>query len=362
MRVPPKLVEINKEVEQGKTPSETVRSFLYWFLAERRGWRVVRQIRAALDSLGLKTVPDFEYAYIGQSVRFVRAEPVQSLDQTAPSDRSTQVESSDPLVDSSGFSTGNEGPVVSHPSDPTYRIGKLPAANRKPVSVKPDTPIQEAISIMLINDFSQLPVMTTEREVKGLFSWKSLATQSFLGEEGKKVADCMDPQFELSTEASIFSAVRIIADAECVLVRDSTRLIVGLVTTFDLALQFGQLGEPFLLLGEIENHVRNLMDGKFTSQQLTEARDPSDSNRTVEDVADLTFGEYVRFLEKPEQWTRLRGNVDRPVFTRSLAEIGVIRNDVMHFDPDGISNDDIDKLRSFAQFLGRLQGAPKASR
>ena len=49
--------------------------------------------------------------------------------------------------------------------DPTYWIGKLEAANHALVSVKPDAQLSEAITMMLSHDYSQLPVMTNERDV-----------------------------------------------------------------------------------------------------------------------------------------------------------------------------------------------------
>lgn len=56
----------------------------------------------------------------------------------------------------------------SHPAyaDPTYRIGKLASATRRPLSVSPDAKLDEVVTHMLTNDFSQLPVMTSRREVK----------------------------------------------------------------------------------------------------------------------------------------------------------------------------------------------------
>lgn len=353
MRVPEKLKEINSEVEAGKKPSETVRSFLWWFLAQRRGWRVVRDIRGALASLKLKTIPDFEYAYIDQRVSFVRVVPED--ESATETEGVAEDEQQETTTTGSGAEVHPEEPSVSALNDPTYRIGKLPAANKKPLSVKPDSLIREAITLMIRSDFSQLPVMTTDREVKGMFSWKSLASRTSLGRCGERVSDFMDPHTELSSETSIFAAVQVIAEAECALIRDQTRLIAGLITTYDLALQFGQLGEPFLLLGEIENHVRNLIEGKFTLEQLVEVRDPSDSERAVESVSDLTFGEYVRLLEKPERWDGLDLEMDRAVFTHDLTEIRRIRNDVMHFDPDGISGDDLNTLRTFSRFLARVQ-------
>jgi hypothetical protein len=60
-----KLQEIAAQLKKGiAPPKETVRAFLLWFGWERRGYRVVRAIRATLKKYCLVTVPDFEYAYI----------------------------------------------------------------------------------------------------------------------------------------------------------------------------------------------------------------------------------------------------------------------------------------------------------
>ena len=54
-------------------------------------------------------------------------------------------------------------------------IGNLPAASKKVCSVAPDATFEEAITLMLIEDYSQLAVMTGPRQLKGAVSWKSLA-------------------------------------------------------------------------------------------------------------------------------------------------------------------------------------------
>ena len=81
---------------------------------------------------------------------------------------------------------------------------------------------------------------------------------------------------------------------------------------------------------------------------------PADGGREVSNMSDLTLGEYVRLLQNPDRWAQLNLEVDRATFTKDLEEICTIRNDVMHFDPDGIGQGDLDKLRTFAQFLQRL--------
>src|SRR5207237_7973893 len=131
----------------------------------------------------------------------------------------------------------------------------------------------------------------------------------------KKVRECIEAADRIRSDASLFEAIQQIVEHECVLVRDATRKLTGIVTTADLSLQFAQLGEPFLLLGQIENHVRNLIANKFTKAELAGVRDPADSGREIEDVSDLTFGEYTRLLENPKRWETFAIQIDRKTFT-----------------------------------------------
>ena len=66
---------------------------------------------------------------------------------------------------------------------PTIRIEILDAAKSPPVSVKPDDLLNVATTVMQLNDFSQLPVMQSERIVKGVVSWKSIAVRVLLERE-----------------------------------------------------------------------------------------------------------------------------------------------------------------------------------
>src|SRR5205814_5319927 len=100
--------------------------------------------------------------------------------------------------------------------------------------------------------------------------------------------EAMEPHAEISADASLFTAIPLIVQHQYVLVRGPDQRIVGIVTTSDLSLQFQQLAEPFLLLGEIENHIRRMIGPHFGPQELAAVRDPGDGERKIESVADLT--------------------------------------------------------------------------
>lgn len=351
--VPDKLQEIARQVHSNNIEvSETVRNLLTWFAAKRRGFYVVNTIQKALAEVKLTTEPDFTSVYIDAEVRIV---PVQQLNtdtlelQPLKGNAASKID----LPNATAEVTTDEF-VSGAIEDPTFRIGKLESANNVPMTVAPDSTLLEATTLMMFHDFSQLPVMQNEREIKGVVSWESIGKRKTLNLPCKKVRDCMETVVpEVLSESSLFSAIDLIVKHGYVLVRQRDRRISGIVTTTDLSLQFRQLAEPFLLVGEIENYIRCLIDNKFTIEQLSSVRDLKD-DRVINTVADLTFGEYLRLLEKPEYWESLQMPVDRTIFIKRLDRVRELRNDVMHFDPDPFAEEDLQMLRLFTNFMRTL--------
>lgn len=239
-------------------------------------------------------------------------------------------------------------------SDPSHQISKLAAANQAVTSVTPNCSLTRVVTIMMMHDFSQLPVMTGDRDLKGLVSWQSIGFHLSQNREGTEARHAMITAQEVRHDVSIFDVIGIVTQHDHVLVRDPTNLVTGIVTAADLSQQFRSLTEPFLLLSEIENHVRNIIGNKFSVNDLISARSAGDE-RDVQGVADLNFGEYVILMENPDRWDQLHLNIDRAYFCERLEFVRRVRNDVMHFDPDGIKSDQVRGLREFCQALRLLQ-------
>lgn len=323
-----KLKAISTQLKRGVAPSkETVRTFLGWFYAERRGYNVVRRIRRELARHRVATSPDFEYQYIDGPIGFVIA----------------------PEQEDSAERIGRSA------SDPTYHVGRLEAANRKPTTIKPDSTLRQAITIMMDRDFSQLPVMPNDRDVKGVVTWKTIGRRLALCLSCDTVRDCMEPPEVVSLDSSLFSAIDKVAEHDYVLVQAKDKTICGIVTASDFNDQWRKLAEPFLLVGEIERGVRQILHGKFSTKELGDAKAASDDGRVIEGVADLSFGEYIRLISPDKHWQRLNLAIDRAEFTSRLDKIRLVRNDVMHFDPDGLEPSDLATLREFAKFLKTLR-------
>ena len=302
-------------------------------------------IRSAFAEVGVRTEPDFVNVYIDTPITLV-------LTSSHEYQTEQGVAEQEPV--SSGLTAAAENLSAVEAPDPTYRVGMLPSATRPPTSVKPTAPLAEATTLMLENDYSQLPVMTSEWELKGVISWESIGTRLVLGSSCTTVNDCMDSAVEVSYQTPLLTAIDTIVKNDYVLVRDAVNKIGGIVTTADLSGQFQDLAEPFLLIGEIENYIRSLINRKFSTDELEAFVDPDDS-REVGGAHDLTLGECQRLLDDPSRWIQLDLRLDRAEFVNRLDRVRNIRNDVMHFDPEPVDPRAISELRNFATMMQKLR-------
>lgn len=347
------LGEIAETLRGGRTPeSISVRELIGWFDALRRGTNVNWHIRRSLEQAGLVTLPDFESAHIDGRVQFALPQSPESQPDAQP--QREQVELAPELPQQQGPEpiqfVGGAG------VEPAYRVSRLLDPRLKLITIGPDASLQEAVTLMLRHDYSQLPVMTNERDVRGVVSWDSIGPAMTLGQPIPQfVRECMRPHVEVKDTDSLFQVINRIIESSYVLVRNERRVISGILTTTDLSQQFQDLAEPFLLIGEIENHIRSLIDERFTQSELAAVRNENDADRPIESVADLTLGEHIRLIENPENWARLGLKADRAVFVKELDVVRQLRNDVMHFDSDRIADVERASLRNFVQFVHELK-------
>lgn len=341
----------------------TVREFVSWFGYQRRTRSHVREMRKALRRARLRTVPDFNEAHIDSTMVFELRDAVGADEPVATKQAGTEPVSprkpSDPAPETSETAPEDEPGV-----DPAARVSRLPSANRTVVSVTPDDTLATATTEMLKHGYSQLPVITSGRHVKGMVSWESIGKRLSLGVSVEYVRDCMETEKTevVDAESLLFDSVDTIIRSKAVLVRGGEdNRIVGILTTGDLSREFQKLGEPFLRIGEIENHLRDLLR-VLPLEEITAALDPN-YPREVEAASDLSLGEIIRLVERPGVWEKVRLPLDRPSLLKHLKQVHTIRNDVMHFDPEGLDDGDLELLRRVAKMFHdlRTMGIPAAA-
>jgi CBS domain-containing protein len=385
-----KAAEYWKQRLVEKTPINRirVRRLLALAGAERRGWAIMRRIAEALDDHGLETDPDFRSAWIDGLISIklkvdpnaedISAEHVATpnsdmveeekeldpfSDDPYPDVEIANEDGEAPIADDLNSPDGNQGVIeipvaapidpptsVLAPGDPVRRIASIASANRGVARVLLTDPLQVATTLMRFEGFSQLAIMQSEREVRGVISWESIAKRSMLQPEPKLVSDCRVDAQVIDADGSLFEALPTIEKFDYVLVRSKEKKITGIVTASDLAVELRSLSYPFMSIGTIEGLIRRKLHPQITVTDLGLLEEHSKA-RIESDVSAMTFGENVRLLERDDIWSRLNVDIDKTQFTKRLLIIRDIRNDVMHFNPDPLGPNQKRELDQMEDFL-----------
>ena len=326
------------------TPVETTpRRLLSWVGASRRGSNVVEKLRRKMQEAEVTTTPDFEGVYIDRAIR------LHGINDTGPNTEENGNDGYDLAREEDGVRVATEGDL-----EPAHWIGRLEAATNSPLMVSLSDSVGHAITLMLQHEYSQLPVKRGPNKIAGMISWRSIGKKLHLLGACESVQDCLEKHYEVKDTASLFEVIQWVTRHDSVIVKTGSDQISGIITNADISREFRRLAEPFLLLGDIENALRRLIDQRFSPTELQESLDPNQASRTVESASDLTFGEYLRLMQKPENWDRFGLNLERTLIVNQLNEVREIRNEVMHFNNDPLEGDSTETLRSAAHFLTDL--------
>lgn len=309
-----------KKVKHKQPKSVPVREFLGYWGYKRRGAYILRVINRELARRGLTSSPDIALAdYYGE---------LQILDQR----------------DLAGYPEIEIG----------WPVSSILDVERDLVAVGPDESLSAIETLMIMNDFSQIPVMNkNRRDLYGSVTWRSIARwQGDASQATAKQVMESGGQSAKSSDSLLIHINRII-ESEYLYVQDPTGLYVGILTATDLAEGFLATAGPFIKIGEIENRLRALVN-QLPLPILQEAAEHSGATRSIDTAADLSFGQYVAILERGENWDQLGLQFDRNTVVGNLREVNNARNDVMHFRPtelDAQTAEAIDKCLNWLRVV-----------
>jgi predicted transcriptional regulator len=331
------LVEFLKKVKESKSQDivTTPKKVLNMFGSKRRGVRVTGKIKALLKSYDLMSTPDFSTAFCYGKMT-IKARPKVGIAEEA---------NIDDLVPKLGImAAANIG------------ISTLEKHKHGLLSVKKNTPFMEAVTSMIKHDISQIPVLSGRNAI-GIIDWKSIGIAMVLGKNCKTVSDCMKPVEVLSVNTSLFEAVEKILKKGTILVKQQDNTITGLVTPKNITEQFIDMSRPFLLLEQIENHIRKLLANKLELEDLKKVLDEEKLTKDFTDLTSLSFGNYVRIIENEDNYAKLKIRLKKSVLVNMLKKTNKLRNDVMHFNPEEMDAGDLEHLEETLRVLKVLVDA-----
>jgi len=336
------LQSAKKAAESGSPDRMSVRELIGIWGAVGRDFGLNERVDADLDGYGMATEPDFRAGTLDDTVAIVIKQRETDKVMTLPEEDVSELEATSPqinVVASQGGGAWDHG----------LTIGNLPSASKKVTSVAPDATFEEAITLMLTEDFSQLAVMNGPRDLKGAVSWKSIAKARNANPDAKLSAAIVKAEAVPYT-ADLISMLPVIEHEEFVFVHGPDRSITGIVTLTDVVEAYGQMASPFFMIGRIDQSLRHIVEATFTIKKITPLIDP-DRLRGIISYGRLTMGDYQRILENPDCWAELCWPLDRKIFCKRLEKIAKIRNNIMHFNNDPLAGDALSMLQNFINML-----------
>ncbi|MGL1892172.1 MAG: CBS domain-containing protein [Spirochaetaceae bacterium] len=236
--------------------------------------------------------------------------------------------------------------------DVNFTIGYFINEWNEPESIKGEETLNSARTKMIINNFSQLPVMKNVKgSASGVITLKSLLRNQNKINENSLVKDFMESPVYISTRDSVMKAIEVVNENEYALIKSpNSNGIVGILTTSDISSLFIEVSQGFILAGECETLLRQILENNVSSSELEFSLN-KENKRARSNISDLTFNEYITLLNIDHVWEKVNTTVDKKQLNILLIEVKDIRNKIMHFRPGGISTAEIQKIKSLNRLL-----------
>lgn len=256
-----------------------------------------------------------------------------------------------------------------------HRVNNVLPEDYDPVFVEYDTSVNEALRLMKENNFSQIPVKAG-KEVLGIFSYRSFSSKviEMIGErldlDHFPVGEFIEPVDFVDVLDDLTKSLDELDKRDVVLVGNRNDLR-GLFTPIDLVNYLYKLSSPFILLGEIEGAIRNILRSCATPEQLigmaqltlAHVYQPEKMPKSIEE---MTFNDYIQIIGDGRTWNSfevifMTGDLQRRRTRAKLEEIRDFRNDVFHFRRE-INEDDIKKLLAHRDWIKNALTAYQAKK
>lgn len=241
-------------------------------------------------------------------------------------------------------------------SEPIKKIKILKSAHVTPMYVDNNDDLKKATTIMQMYNFSQLPVTNNGlHNVVGYISWESIGIALSNGIISDKVKCYVKNDITiLELNAPLMDVIETVRERDFAVVINDRKELCGIITTADITAQFISNTEPFVYLEQIESLFRILLKDKFLLDEIKVVCVEDNRKNEITSIDGLTFGEYIRLIGSDSNWQKLGLNVDKKIFIERMEQIRQVRNDVMHFEPAGITDEQRTLLSKTSKFLSKL--------
>jgi CBS domain-containing protein len=216
--------------------------------------------------------------------------------------------------------------------------------NKEPIlMVKRETKVRDALSLMVKNDFSQLPIIDERGNLSGIITEQSIISTYFhtvgavsIPELG--VSHCQTKAFTIQEDSDIFEALDILKNVYSIVIVDHNKPI-GILTAHDTTHFFRDISEGLILVEDIEVTLRQYIESVFPDTRSRDAAlhrafraDKLDPTRPAKEYDELSFRDHVQLIITDHNWDKFSQYLEpKDMFIQLMTQVGQIRNQLAHF-------------------------------
>ena len=229
--------------------------------------------------------------------------------------------------------------------------------------VDPQENIDDVAVILAEDNVDFVPVGKDEDSIEGVISWDNIATGVDLRGRDRKKVKCREiarPPVFVYESNSVYDKKHEIIHNGYVVVKDDNDRSFAILRAQDLAGELLSLTENFLLLQEIENTVRIILEHANPTSGEIDAVLREDYKGKNYTLNQLSFSDYKGLLlHKPIKDKLIKhfgfsDAVIRQIAHEHIDHVRLIRNRVLHFHPDENNRTARLQLTNTREFLRRL--------
>lgn len=224
-----------------------------------------------------------------------------------------------------------------------FPIKRLIDGQGKPLCITKKSLVREALTLMVENDYSQLPVVDENGLLVGLISENSIVKSYYQIGTAISLLDitidhCMSEVKELSPDADIFEALNLLDDFYAIVVVNNKEP-VGILTNYDTTKFFQDLTEGLIIIEDIEVTLRQYIEKVFSNKErmnaaLFRAFKENKKNPTLpaREYNELNFSEHIQLIITENNWEKFSFYLGpKEIFNTYMEKVGIIRNQLAHF-------------------------------
>ncbi len=243
-----------------------------------------------------------------------------------------------------------------------YPVERLLSSRGQVICVTHQETVRDALTTMVANDFSQLPVVDSSGRLTGLISEQSITRTYYHISEQVSLFDlpvghCQNKPVTLSLEADIFEALDRLQSVNA-LVIVSDKKPVGILTYYDATHFFRELTEGLILVEDIETTLRQYIETACdtepkmrTALVMAFGIDKRDTSSPAKQYEEMSFFDHVLFITTEKNWPKFETYFEpKKLFQSLMEQVRVIRNQLMHFR-DEVSSVQFDALQRSREWL-----------